>query len=60
MDKIITLVVVVSTSSCAIDEIDSAESHRIPIDGEAKCQVLAEALDHQRGVRAYCEAPNDQ
>jgi len=60
VDKIaVFLVIVVSSNSCKLDNLDGAEVHRVPMESTEECEVVAEAIDARVEIRAYCEQPKE-
>lgn len=50
-----TLVLIVSTSTCSLENVDGAQVFRFEMQTVEECQSAAEILDSRRNIRAYCE-----
>lgn len=50
----VTLVVLTSTSSCRIGNIDHAEATMTSMASPAVCEQVAEQIDARRSIRAFC------
>lgn len=48
------LIVLVSSSSCAFDNIDKTQETVIEMPDMQACEAAAAVPDSQRGVRAFC------
>ena len=55
MKAIPVLIIVVSTHSCALDNVDGAEVMRIPMATVDECEAAASLIDPRMRIRAYCE-----
>jgi len=51
-----TLVILVSTNTCVIDSIESAEVHQLSVPTLERCEEISHNLDRLPQIRAYCES----
>ena len=49
------LVIITSTNSCTVDNINGAEVIRLAVGSQQECERAASVIDPKPYIRAYCE-----